>query len=70
MVRETLWSTLVIQADPEWPRTSRIVPEYEFTGTGQKPGSLGPYRESDNGKTVFLRDYTRSEIYSTEWDTS
>ena len=70
MVREQTWQSLVIQADPEWPQTSRVVAEYEFTGHGTIRASLGPYRESDMGKTVFKRDYTQSAIYSTEWDTS
>lgn len=70
MARESNWRSIVIQADPEWPRNSRIVPEYEFTGPGPKASSLGGLRESDNGKTVFLRDYTQSAIYSTDWDTS
>lgn len=70
MPRDQSWRSLVIQADPEWPRTSKVVPEYEFTGSGTIRSSLGPNRESDSGRTVFLRDYTKSEIYSTDWDTS
>ena len=42
----------VIRLDPEWPKTSRIIDEYEFSSLGDKP-------------RVFSADYQKRGAYKT-----
>lgn len=57
-IRETTWRDLVIQADPEFIRDSRIVTEYEFSSP---PG--GNPDTHDRGFRVFCGDYTKRGGY-------
>lgn len=58
-VRETTWRDLVIQADPDHVRDSRIVIEYEFSS----PGGRGRPETHERGFRVFRGDYKRRGPY-------
>lgn len=45
------WRQTVIEADPEWPVTSRIIEEYRFSAPGAE------------GARVFKADYTKRGAY-------
>lgn len=58
-VFKTTWRDLVIQADPDHVRNSRIVTEYEFSS----PGGRGRPETHDRGFRVFRGDYQRRGPY-------
>ena len=61
--REFSWHQLVVQADPDWNKDSRIVTEYEFTAKG-----IGNPRTHENGYRVFKGDYqTRGPYEGTQY---
>lgn len=61
-VKQTTWRDLVIQADPDHVRNSRIVTEYEFTA----PGGRGKDGTHEEGRRVFRGDYKRRGPYRPE----
>lgn len=58
-VKQTTWRDLVIQADPDHIRDSRIVTEYQFTA----PGGRGNEDTHEHGFRVFKGDYRRRGPY-------
>lgn len=65
MSRETTWRSIVIQADPEWPRDSQIVPEYPFSGPGPKDPKGYRANTSDGPNTFLGRTEVRGPYAST-----
>ena len=59
--RTTDWRTLVVQADPEHTRKSRIVREYEFTAPSSRSLDDKSYKD---GKRVFEGDYQTRGPYA------
>ncbi len=54
ITKQQNWKTLVLQADPNHTRDSRVVPEYEFANP---PGGDPKKHEVEGGKRVFKGDY-------------
>lgn len=57
--KQTNWLALVVQADSEHTKNSRIVTEYEFSS----PGGGDP-REHSDGKRIFTGDYQSRGPYA------
>jgi hypothetical protein len=63
MRRETTWLAMVVEAEPDFYRISRIVPEYEFQSPavhgyrGEVEPLEGGFTTYENGKRVFYGDY-------------
>lgn len=58
--RTTDWRSMVIQANPDHTRESRIVREYEFTAPGSRDVDDKTHQD---GKRIFIGDYTKRGPY-------
>lgn len=69
MSRESDWRSIVIEADPEWPRTSQVVPEYPFSGPG--PRDPKGYRaKTIDGPNTFMGKTEDRGAYASDWFTA
>jgi hypothetical protein len=65
MSREQDWRSVILSADPDWARDSRIVPEYEFSSrlnfsaTNAQTG-----HDQFDGRRLFLGDYKTRGPYA------
>lgn len=58
--RSTDWRSIVVQANPEHTRESRIVDEYEFTAPGGRDANDKTHK---GGRRVFKGDYQERGPY-------
>ena len=63
-IREITWHALCVQADPEFVRSARVVPEYEFSSPGRS--SSGNEMTHQMGRRVFMGDYQARGPYRAE----
>lgn len=64
MTRSTTWRDLVVRADPDHTRNSRMVIEYEFSAPGR--GFGGDDRTHEGGQRIFKGDYQTRGPYTAE----
>jgi len=60
--RETSWRAMVLQAEPDHVRVSRLVTEYQFSAATRGKDS----RTHEDGYRVFKGDYMRRGPYQPE----